>query len=232
MNWKKQPKFVYISIVVVALLAVDFARNYKPRPWGLPDENHNGLRDDVDEFIKTKLTHLDETGLVLVYNKANMIQEALLQGNYSDEFRRKWWNRFLTETDCHIYYGRYTYNLKKKGIGFESLEYNSIRQAKIIVKKKVLNSRKKSWTYESFFDGYHMWGETSDYKRKFLNYMQLEEVCGFSEEISNKMRKYYIDDNRKSQRMFMKNRRKVLDEFEKENGQKYRHRYDQYFDFK
>ena len=131
MNWKKQPKFVYISIIVAALLAVDFAINYEPKPWGLPDENHNGLRDDVDEFIKKKLSHLDETGFVLVYNMANMIQEVLLKESHSDEFRKRWWERFSTETQCHMYYGSYTYDLKTGEIGFESDEFKANSQAVI-----------------------------------------------------------------------------------------------------
>ena len=77
-----------------------------------------------------------------------------------------------------------------------------------------------------------MWGGTSNYKRKFLNYIQLEEVCGFSEEISNKMRKYYIEHMGKSFTGFMKNKKELLNEFEKENGKKYRHRSGQYFYFK
>lgn len=224
-NSKNQNIFLIASIVVVVFLAID----YKPRPWGLPDKNGNGLRDDVDEFIETKLTHLDEAGRVLVSNDAKMIQEVLLKESYSEVYRKRWWKRIHTESDCSIYYGQFTNEKETGKRTFESRQYEEIKKAKRLVKDVLLNSVMKERAYESFWDGFHMWSSYSDPDQDFYNYIQLEEVCGFSEETSNKMRKYYIEHMRKRYSKFMKYRLESVYKFETWHGEKYRHRYDQYF---
>ncbi len=159
--------------------------------WSLkgPDRNKNGIRDDVEIYINNEFKDLNESELIMIYNAAVIVQSSLNFRASKDSLDTYWVDSNVI-TECFGKYSSSTENFDEK--------FNLLITLDREVRSRTRNTLLRSNISRMFLNNFHMWSYERDGLRTIYLKLNMDKICGFKKEVSDKIAVKFLRSEFKS----------------------------------
>ncbi|CBW26839.1 hypothetical protein BMS_2027 [Halobacteriovorax marinus SJ] len=153
--------------------------------WSLkgPDENKNGIRDDVEIYINNEFKDLNESELIMIYNAAVLVQSTLIYSS-SEEYKKKYWHERNINIDCMSDYSSSTGDYDGKTKELYAIDG--------LVREVTRNTALRSNISRIFLDHFHMWSFELGGLQSLHHRLNTNRFCGFSDDGSRRIALEYL----------------------------------------